>query len=94
MKPVIEPASPSTMIVPPFWSIPVRAPTWPLTTTSPPLSAAASSDPALLSIVTTPDIMFSHTDQPTLPVTTISGPPLAVMLSNQGFAKQEFLTTP
>src|SRR3989337_2748276 len=40
MKPVIEPAEPSTMIVPPFWSIPVRAPTRPLTTRSPPRSAA------------------------------------------------------
>src|SRR4026208_564063 len=30
MKPVIEPASPPTMIVPPFWSIPVRAPPLPL----------------------------------------------------------------
>jgi hypothetical protein len=27
MKPVIEPASPSEMIVPPFWSMPLRAPT-------------------------------------------------------------------
>jgi len=33
------------MIVPPFWSIPVRAPTCPRTTTSPPRSAAAVSDP-------------------------------------------------
>src|ERR687885_527871 len=39
MKPVIVPASPRTMIVPPFWSIPVRAPTLPLTTRSPPRSA-------------------------------------------------------
>src|SRR5215213_9939574 len=39
MKPVIEPASPSTRIVPPFWSMPVRAPTWPFTTRSPPRSA-------------------------------------------------------
>ena len=41
MKPVIEPARPSTMIVPPFWSIPVRAPTMPLTIRSPPRIAAA-----------------------------------------------------
>src|SRR6266536_2345177 len=65
MKPVIEPARPSTMIVPPFWSIPVRAPTWPLTIRSPPRIAAPVSEPALDSIVTTPDIMFSQADQPT-----------------------------
>src|SRR3954468_18406357 len=45
MNPVIEPALPSTMIVPPFWSMPVRAPTWPLTTTSPPRSAARAPAP-------------------------------------------------
>ena len=50
MKPVIEPASPSTMIVPPFWSMPVRAPTRPLTTRSPPRIAAPVSEPALPSI--------------------------------------------
>ena len=74
MNPVIEPASPSTRIVPPFWSIPVRAPTWPLTTRSPPRSAAPASEPALLSITTTPDIMFSATDQPTRPLIWNSGP--------------------
>ena len=62
------------MIVPPFWSMPLRAPTWPLTTTSPPRSAAPVSEPALLSITTTPDIMFSHADQPTRPVMWTSGP--------------------
>ena len=40
MNPVMEPALPRVMIVPPFWSIPVRAPTWPLTTRSPPRIAA------------------------------------------------------
>ncbi len=74
MKPVIEPALPSTRIVPPFWSIPVRAPTWPFTTRSPPRSAAPASEPALLSITTTPDIMFSATDQPTRPVMCTSAP--------------------
>ena len=74
MKPVIEPASPQTMIVPPFWSMPVRAPTRPLTTRSPPRIAAPVSEPALPSMTTTPDIMFSHDDQPTRPVMWISGP--------------------
>ena len=73
MKPVIEPASPRTMIVP-FWSIPVRAPTLPLTTRSPPRMAAPVSEPALPSTTTTPDIMFSQADQPTRPVMWISGP--------------------
>ena len=36
MKPVNEPVSPPTMMVPPFWSMPVRAPTEPLQTRSPP----------------------------------------------------------
>src|SRR5213594_804522 len=74
MKPVIEPASPRTMIVPPFWSIPERAPTCPLTTRSPPRIAAPVNEPALLSITTTPDIMFSQDDQPTRPLIWISGP--------------------
>ncbi len=74
MNAVIVPASPPTMIVPPFWSIPVRAPTAPLTIRSPPRIAAPVSEPAFFSITTTPDIMFSHTDQPTRPVTVISGP--------------------
>ena len=64
MNPVIEPTSPRMMTVPPFWSIPVRAPTRPRTTTSPPRNAAAVSEPALPSISHTPDIMFSHADQP------------------------------
>ena len=54
------------MIVPPFWSIPVRAPTLPLTMRSPPRIAAPVSEPAFFSITTTPDIMFSH-DGPTDP---------------------------
>ena len=62
------------MIVPPFWSIPVRAPTRPLTTRSPPRNAAPVSEPALPSTTTTPDIMFSQDDQPTRPVMWISGP--------------------
>ena len=77
MKAVIDPASPSTITVPPFWSIPVRAPTLPWTTTSPPRSAAAVSDPALPSITQTPDIMFSHADQPTRPVMCTSGPSIS-----------------
>ncbi len=74
MKPVIEAALPRVMIVPPFWSIPVRAPTSPLTTRSPPRSAAPASEPALFSTTTTPLIMFSATDQPTRPVMVTSGP--------------------
>ncbi len=74
MKPVIMPAFPPTMIVPPFWSMPDRAPTSPRTTMSPPRSAAPVSEPAFLSMTTTPDIMFSATDQPTRPVMWISGP--------------------
>ena len=74
MKPFIEPAEPITMIVPPFWSMPVRAPTRPLTTRSPPRNAAPVSEPALWSITTTPDIMFSHDDQPTRPLMCTSGP--------------------
>ncbi len=62
------------MIVPPFWSIPVRAPVRPLITRSPPRSAAPASEPELLSITTTPDIMFSATDQPTRPLICTSGP--------------------
>jgi hypothetical protein len=77
MKPVIEPASPSAMIVPPFWSMPVRAPTSPRTTRSPPRKAAPVSEPAFLSITITPDIMFSATDQPTRPVIRISGPSIS-----------------
>ena len=74
MNAVIEPASPPTMIVPPFWSMPVRAPTGPFTTMSPPRRAAPVSEPAFFSIRTTPDIMFSQTDQPTRPVIVTSGP--------------------
>ena len=74
MKAFIEPASPQTMIVPPFWSIPVRAPTRPLTTRSPPRIAAPVSEPAFESTTTTPLIMFSHDDQPTRPLMWISGP--------------------
>ena len=77
MKPVIEAALPRTMIVPPFWSIPVRAPTSDLTTRSPPRSAAPASEPALASTTTTPDIMFSATDQPTRPVISTSGPSIS-----------------
>ena len=65
------------MIVPPFWSIPLRAPTRPLTIRSPPRIAAPVSEPALLSIVTTPDIMFSQADQPTRPLMWISGPSIS-----------------
>ena len=56
---------------------PVPRPTWPLTTTSPPRMAAAVSEPALFSITTTPDIMFSHEDQPTRPAMRISGPSMS-----------------
>jgi hypothetical protein len=53
---------------------PVRAPTRPRTSTSPPRIAAAVSEPALPSTTTTPLIMFSHADQPTRPRTCTSGP--------------------
>ena len=46
MNPFIEPAEPITMIVPPFWSMPVRAPTRPLITRSPPRNAAPVREPA------------------------------------------------
>ncbi len=36
--------------------------------------AAPVSEPALDSITTTPDIMFSHADQPTRPAMWTSGP--------------------
>ena len=36
--------------------------------------AAPVSEPALPSMTTTPDIMFSQADQPTRPVMWISGP--------------------
>ena len=62
------------MIVPPFWSMPVRAPTRPLITRSPPRIAAPVSEPAFRSTTTTPDIMFSQADQPTRPVMWTSGP--------------------
>ena len=62
------------MIVPPFWSMPVRAPTWPLTTRSPPRSAAAGQRAGVAVDHDTPDIMFSHADQPTRPVMWTSGP--------------------
>ncbi len=52
------------MTVPPFWSMPVLAPTLPLTTTSPPRIAAAVSEPAFFSITTTPDIMFFLAGRP------------------------------
>ena len=35
------------------------------------------SEPAFFSIRTTPDIMFSQTDQPTRPVMVISGPSIS-----------------
>ena len=42
-----------------------------------PRIAAAVSEPALPSMTTTPDIMFSHDDQPTRPLTWISGPSMS-----------------
>ncbi len=63
--------------MPPFWSMPVRAPTRPRTSTSPPRIAAAVSEPALPSTITTPLIMFSHADQPTRPLTCTSGPSIS-----------------
>ena len=39
-----------------------------------PRIAAAVSEPAFPSTTTTPDIMFSHADQPTRPAISISGP--------------------
>jgi hypothetical protein len=74
MKPVIVSAFPPTMIVPPFMSMPVRAPTSPLMTRSPPRRAAPARDPAFFSMRTTPDIMFSATAHPTRPVMCTSGP--------------------
>ena len=65
------------MIVPPFWSIPVRAPTLPLMMRSPPRMAAPVSEPAFFSITTTPDIMFSQRTSRPGPVTVISGPSLS-----------------
>ena len=70
MKPLNAPVSPPTMIVPPFWSMPVRAPTDPLQTRSPPRIAAPNVEPAFFSTITVPAIMFSAHDQPTRPVMT------------------------
>ena len=63
-----------TIIEPPFWSIPVLAPTLPLQIKSPPLIAAPKHEPAFFSITTFPAIMFSAQDQPTRPLTLTIGP--------------------
>ena len=56
------------MIVPPFWSIPVRAPTAPVDDEVAAPDRGAGERARVLLDPTTPDIMFSHTDQPTRPV--------------------------
>ena len=66
--------SPPTMMVPPFWSMPVREPTSPLQTRSPPRIAAPKVEPAFFSTTTVPAIMFSPHDQPTRPVMRTFGP--------------------
>ena len=63
-----------TIIVPPFISIPVLAPTLPLQTKSPPRIAAPKHEPAFFSITTFPAIIFSAQDQPTLPLILTVGP--------------------
>ena len=62
------------MIVPPFMSIPVLAPTLPLQIKSPPLIAAPKQDPAFFSITTFHAIKFSAQDHPTLPLILTVGP--------------------
>jgi hypothetical protein len=47
MKPVIEPTLPIVMMVPPFWSMPERAPARPFTTRSPPRMAAPVCEPGV-----------------------------------------------
>ena len=74
MKPENAPVRPPTMIVPPFMSIPVREPTSPLHTRSPPRMAAPKVEPAFFSITTVPASMFSAQDQPTRPLTRTFGP--------------------
>ena len=66
--------SPPTIIVPPFISIPVRDPTEPIHTRSPPRMAAPKVEPAFFSINTVPDIIFSPQDQPTRPLIRTFGP--------------------
>jgi hypothetical protein len=74
MKPVKAPVSPPTMIVPPFWSMPVREPTLPRQTRSPPRMAAPNCEPAFFSIRIVPLIIFSAQDQPTRPAIRTFGP--------------------
>ena len=74
MKPQNAPARPPMMIVPPFMSMPTRAPTSPLQTRSPPRSAAPKVEPAFFSITTVPASMFSAHDQPTRPLMWMFGP--------------------
>ena len=74
MKPVIEPALPSdddraALLVDARAGADLA-----LDDESPPRIAAPVSEPALPSITTTPDIMFSHADQPTRPLMWTSGP--------------------
>ena len=74
MKPEKAPVSPPTMIVPPFMSIPVRDPTDPRHTRSPPRIAAPNVEPAFFSMTMVPAIMFSPHDQPTRPWMRTFGP--------------------
>ena len=46
--------------------------------------AAPVSEPALRSMVTTPDIMFSATDQPTRPLMVTSGPSMSPQANQPG----------
>ncbi len=46
--------------------------------------AAPVSEPALRSMVTTPDIMFSATDQPTRPLMVTSGPSMSPHANQPG----------
>ena len=74
MKPENAPVRPPTMTVPPFISMPVRAPASPRHTRSPPRMLAPRHDPAFFSIITVPAIMFSAHDHPTRPATRTLGP--------------------
>ena len=54
--------------------MPVREPTEPRHTRSPPRIAAPKVEPAFFSITTVPAIMFSAQDQPTRPLMRTLGP--------------------
>ncbi len=78
MKPVIEPALPITMMVPPFWSMPVRAPDLALDDEVAAAQRGAGQRAGVRSRSRRrPDIMFSATDQPTRPLICTSGPSIS-----------------